>query len=432
MLTKHFFVRGLAWAMILLLAMPPGVIAQQSGTSAAFKPEELEQILAPIALHPDDLIAQILMAATYPLEVVQAERWAKQNTSLKGDALTAALEKQDWDPSVKSLVNFPQVLTMMSEKLDWTQKLGDAFIADQKTVLDTVQKLRAKAQTAGNLKTTKEQTVIVEEKIIKIEPANPQVIYVPTYNPTVVYGAWPYPAYPPYYYYPPGYVAGSAFWFAAGVGMAAAWGYAWGNCNWGGGDVNINNSRNTNINNNIDRGKYAKQQPSGGQGRFQHDPEHRKGVSYRDQGTAQKFNKAGTNDAIKSREQFRGRAEQGRQDLGRGGAGDRAGTADRGGVGDRGGAGQGGLGDRGGAGGLGGAGDRGGAGSRGSASQLGGGSGSRGGGGAFEGIGGGGSSARASSQRGSASRGSFGGGGGGARGGGGGGRGGGGGGGRRR
>ena len=276
------------------------------------------------------------MASTYPLEVVQADRWAKQNASLKGDALTKALEAQDWDPSVKSLVNFPQVLTMMSEKLDWTQKLGDAFLADQKKVLDTIQSMRAKAQSAGNLKTTKEQTVIVEEKIIKIEPANPQVIYVPTYNPTVVYGAWPYPAYPPYSYYPPGYMAGSAFWFAAGVGMGAAWGYAWGNSNWGGGDVNINNSRNTNINNNIDRGKYAKNQPAGGQGgKWQHNAEHRKGVSYRDQGTAQKFNKASTNDAIKSREQFRGRAEQGRQDIGRGGVSDRAGA----GAGDRGGAG---------------------------------------------------------------------------------------------
>jgi hypothetical protein len=416
------------WLLVLLMVMPSGVIAQQSGTSATFKPEELEQVLAPIALHPDDLIAQILMASTYPLEVVQADRFAKQNTSLKGDALTKALEAQDWDPSVKSLVNFPQVLTMMSEKLEWTQKLGDAFIADQKTVLDTIQKLRVKAQAAGNLKTTKEQTVIVEEKIIKIEPANPQVIYVPTYNPTVVYGAWPYPAYPPYYYYPPGYVASSAFWFAAGVGMSAAWGYAWGNCNWGGGDVNINNSRHTNINNNIDRGKYAKQQPSGGQGRFQHDAAHRKGVSYRDQGTAQKFNKAGTNDAIKSREQFRGRADQGRQDLARGGPGDRGGAGGAGGVGDRGGPGdRGGASKGAGAGGVGGAGDRGGAGSRGSASQLGGGgSGSRGG--AFEGVGGGGSSARASSSRGSASRG----GGGGSRGGGGGGRGGGGGGGRRR
>ena len=237
LMTTNIARQALAVLMTIFLALPPSVVAQQAG-AAALKPEELDQVLAPIALYPDSLVSQILMAATYPLEIVQADRWAKQNASLKGDALAKALEAQDWDPSVKSLVNFPQVLTMMSEKLDWTQKLGDAFLEDQKPVLDTIQSLRAKAQASGNLKTTKEQTVIVEEKIIKIEPANPQVIYVPTYNPTVVYGAWPYPAYPPYAYYPPGYVAGSAFWFAAGVGLGMAWGYAWGNCNWGGGDVN--------------------------------------------------------------------------------------------------------------------------------------------------------------------------------------------------
>jgi Spy/CpxP family protein refolding chaperone len=161
---------------------------------------------------------------------------------------------------VKSLVNFPQVLTMMSEKLDWTQKLGNAFLAHQKPVMDTIQSLRAKAQAAGNLKTTTEQTVIVEQKIIKIESASPQVIYVPTYNPTVVYGAWPYPAYPPYYYYPPGYVATTAaVSFAAGVAMGAAWGYAWGNTNYHGGNVDINNSQNININNNINRQNYSSQ-----------------------------------------------------------------------------------------------------------------------------------------------------------------------------
>ena len=434
--TKTLLIRAWAWLLILLLAVPPGVIAQQAAANASFKQEELDQLVAPIALHPDALVSQILMASTYPLEVVQADRWAKQNASLKGDALAKALEAQGWDPSVKSLVNFPQVLTMMSEKLDWTQKLGDAFIADQKKVLDTIQSLRAKAQASGNLKTTKEQTVVVEEKIIKIEPANPQVIYVPTYNPTVVYGAWPYPAYPPYYYYPPGYVAGSAFWFAAGVGMGMAWGYAWGNCNWHGGDVDIDVNRNFNSNRNIDRGKYAQNLPSrggqAGRGQWQHNPEHRKGVSYRDQGTAQKFNRASTNDAIKSREQFRGRAEQGRQEIGRGGVSDRGGLGGAGGAGDRGGlGGGGGVGDRGGAGQAGG-GSRAGTMDRGGgASSLGGASGSRGG--AFQGIDRGGSAASSASQRGSASRSSFGGGGGGAsRGGGGGGRGGGGGGGRRR
>jgi hypothetical protein len=427
MLAKRLFARGFVWLMVLLLAITPGVTAQQSDTAAVFKPEELEQILAPIALHPDSLVTQILMAATYPLEVVQAERWIKQNASLKGEALTAALEKQEWDPSVKSLVNFPQVVTMMSEQLEWTQKVGDAFLADQKQVLDTIQSLRAKAQASGNLQTTKEQTIIVEEKIIKIEPANPQVVYVPTYNPTVVYGAWPYPAYPPYTYYPPGYVASSAMWFGAGMAMGAAWGYAWGNSNWNGGEVDIDVDRNTNINTNINRDQ-AKQklQERGqgnqrGQGKWQHNPEHRKGVSYRDQGTAQKFNRASTNDAIQSREQFRGRADQGRQDLARTGAGDRGGLS---GAGDRGGlGGQGGGGDR--AAGLGG----GAGGNRAGTMDRGGSPGSRGG--AFQGISGGGSAAASASSRGSASRGSFSGGGGGARGGGGGGRGGGGGG-RRR
>ena len=437
------------WLMIGLLSAPPQVFSQQKAAApektaaAVFSQEELDQTLAPIALHPDSLVAQILMASTYPLEVVQADRWAKQNASLKGDALTKALESQNWDPSVKSLVNFPQVLTMMSEKLEWTQKLGDAFLADQKKVLDTIQSLRAKAQASGNLKTTKEQTVIVEEKIIKIEPAQPQTVYVPTYNPTVVYGAWPYPASPPYYYYPPGYVASSVLAFGAGVAMGAAWGYAWGGCNWGGGDVDIDVDRNTNINNNINRDQ-AKQnlQERGqanqrGQGKWQHNPEHRKGVSYRDQGTAQKYNRASTNQAVQSREQFRGRSEQGQQELARGG-GDRAAAGDRGGQGpggDRGGSDRAAGGDRGGAGGDRGGGDRaaisdrggqgvggdrgGSGGDRGGASQLGG-SGSRGG--AFEGVGGGGSSARSASERGSASRG---GGGGGRGGGGGGGRGGG-------
>ena len=408
-MNRTISLKTLAWFLTVLLATPPTILAQQA-EQTVFKQEELDQILAPIALYPDPLISQILMASTYPLEVIQADRWAKQNAKLKGDALTKALEQQNWDPSVKSLVNFSQVLTMMSEKLDWTQKLGDAFLADQKVVLDTIQKLRAKAQESGNLKTTQEQTVIVEEKIIKIEPANPQVIYVPSYNPTVVYGAWPYPAYPPYYYYPPGYVATSMFAFGAGVAMGAAWGYAWGNSNWGGGNVDVDVNRNFNSNRNIDRSKYQGGDRGQG-GRFQHNPEHRKGVSYRDQGTAQKFNRASTNDAIKSREQFRGRAEEGRQDIGRGGASDRASIGDRGG--------QGGPGDRGGAGNRGGGG-----------SSIGGGSGSRGG--AFSGVDRGGGAASSASSRGSASRGSSGGGGSRGGGGGGGGRGGGGGGGRRR
>jgi hypothetical protein len=317
---------ALTFFLVFLMAAPPWTLAQSAEEPKTFKQEELDQILAPIALYPDELLSQVLMASTYPLEVVQAERWAKQNKSLKGDALADALEKQDWDPSVKSLVNFPDVLTMMSEKLDWTQKLGDAFLEQQKQVMDTVQKLRQKADEAGNLKTTSEQKVIVEKetKTIVIEPANPQTVYVPTYNPTVVYGAWWYPSYPPYYYYPPGYVAGGALLsFGVGVAMGAAWGYAWGGCNWHGGDVDIDVNRNTNINNNIDRGKYKDKVGTGqgGKGNWQHNPEHRKGASYRDQATAQKFNKASTREATQARESFRGRAEQGSRDLSKGGAG---------------------------------------------------------------------------------------------------------------
>jgi hypothetical protein len=213
---------GVAIVLLFLTAYSRPLAAQEAA-APTFKAEEVDQIVAPIALYPDSLVAQILMASTYPLEVVEAARWAKDNPGLEGDALEDAVQKQTWDESVKSLTAFPQVLAMMNEKLDWTQKLGDAFLAQQSDVLDAVQRLRAKAKAEGNLETTKEQKVIVEpapvnveqkvvvegsgqaaapaaapqETIIKIEPADPQVVYVPTYNPTVVYGSWPYPSYPP-------------------------------------------------------------------------------------------------------------------------------------------------------------------------------------------------------------------------------------------
>jgi hypothetical protein len=317
---RKFISNFIVLALVLLIAAPPWAGAQEGGSAKGFGSEELEQILAPVALYPDSLLTQVLMASTYPLEVVQADRWAKQNKNLKGDALAAALEKQPWDPSVKSLVNFPEVLGMMSEKLDWTQKMGDAFLSQQKDVMASIQSLRWKAEKSGNLKSSKEQKVIVEKETIVIQPASPEVIYVPAYNPTVVYGAWPYPAYPPYPYYPPGYAAGAAaFGFVSGVAVGAAWGYAWGHADWHGGDVDVDVNRNANFNRNIDRGKYADQY-KGGKGNWQHNPEHRKGVSYRDQGTAQKFNRGSSNKAVQSRENFRGRADAGRQDIARGGA----------------------------------------------------------------------------------------------------------------
>jgi hypothetical protein len=280
-------------------APPQGPTGQDEETP--LRPEELDQLLAPIALYPDDLVAQVLTASTYPVEVVQAARFAKENSSLKGEQLLAATKDKDWDPSVKAMLQFPDVLAMMDEKLDWTTKLGNAFLAQERDVMDAVQRLRVRANEAGNLKTTQEQKVIVEQQTqtIIIQPANPQVVYVPTYNPVVVYGAWPYPAYPPYRVYPPGYVAGvSLFSFGVGVAVGAAWG-GWGGwgCNWRGGDVNINVNRYNSFtrNNYVNANRY---QLSGNvrNQTWQHNPEHRRGAQYRNTATAQRYgeNRAGT------------------------------------------------------------------------------------------------------------------------------------------
>ena len=277
-------------------------------TTKSFSQQELDQLAAPIALYPDPLVAQVLMASTYPLEIVFAERWVKANPSLKDKALEDALQNQPWDPAVKSLAVFPQVLTMMSEKLDWTQKLGDAFLAQQQDVMATIQTLRGKAVAQGTLKDSKEQSVVTEVQnnttIIKIEPADPQVVYVPTYNPSVVYGAWPYPAYPPYYWYPPGYAYGGALLgFTAGAIIGGA---LWGNVNWGGGDININSNRYNNFNrSNISDGKWN------------HNVNHRGAVPYRDKGVAQQYGRGQSANAG-SRDAFRGRADAGRQSIQRG------------------------------------------------------------------------------------------------------------------
>jgi len=318
-----------------------------------------------------------------------------------------------------------------------TQKLGDAFLAQQKDVMNAIQRLRAKADQTGNLKSGKELTVEKKQEggttYITIEPSNPEVVYVPTYNPTVVYGTWPYPAYPPYAYYPPGYVPGAAFWgFAAGVAIGAAW-HNNGNCDWHSGDVNISNTNTTNISRGEGgRGEGGKGQGGRGEGgrgqgggKWTHNPEHRKGAGYRDQASRDRFGGGQQRPGVDSRESFRGRAEQGRQDIARGGVSDRMAGSGSGGRGD--------LGGRGAsqqpAGGFGG-GDRGGRPSQQPAGGFGG--GDRGG---FGGVGGGGSQTRDFSNRGASSRqNSSMGGGGGSRGsfsGGGGGRGGGGGGGGR-
>ena len=325
-------------------APPPAAAPTDQPETPVFKKEQIDQLLAPIALYPDDLIALVLMAATYPTEIVMADRWVRkpENAKLKGDQLAAELDKQTWDPSVKSLVPFPQVLEMMSEQLDWTQKLGDAMLAQQKDVLDAVQRLRKSAESAGTLQTTPQQTVTNEGDTIIIQPSNPQTVYVPTYNPQTAYGTWPYPSYPPPYYPPPpayypAYPYGGALLtglaFGVGVGIIANnWG--WGNCNWGGGSVNIDNSRYNNINrNNINAGRA--QQLQAGSGNWRHDPSHRGGTAYRDRGSQQKFQRASTRPAG-GRQDFNGFSDRSGIGNNRGGVGDNRGGVgnNRGGIGD--------------------------------------------------------------------------------------------------
>jgi hypothetical protein len=240
---------------------------------------------------------------------------------------------------VKSLCAFPTVLEKMNEKIDWTQKLGDAFLAQQKEVMQAVQVLRGKAKETGNLKSTKEVTVKEEPapagspapQTIIIESPDPEVVYVPTYNTATVYGAWGYPYYPPYSYYPPGYAYGAAFWsFTAGVIVGGA---IWGNCNWGGNDVDIDINRQNNfnrneINNNRNSnntgnrtGNNNRASATNNKQSWSHNSEHRKGVGYKDSATQQKFNRGSSQQATQAREQYRGRAEQGRDQISREGVG---------------------------------------------------------------------------------------------------------------
>jgi hypothetical protein len=333
----------IAVAMVFPALRLPHAMAQApapsagSSAQAPLSQDKLDSLLAPIALYPDELLAQTLMASTYPLDVVAAARFVKENRELKGEALDKAVLEKNWDPSVQSLTAYPQVLEMMNDKLDWTQELGDAFLADEKRVLQTVQGLRQKADAAGNLKSNEQQKVVKEQQTIIIEPAQPDVVYVPTYNPTVVYGSWWAPAYPPYYYppppyyYPGGYFAAGLIGFGIGVAIANNhWG--WGNCNWGGGNIDIDvNRNNTFINNSAEFKNKVKG------GNWNHNPAQRKGVAYRDAGTREQFRRSDPA-ATASRRDARGHDRAGpsagtrdvQRELQRGG-----GDFDRGGAGTR-------------------------------------------------------------------------------------------------
>ena len=248
--------------------------------------DQLDSLVAPVALYPDPLLAQTLAASTYPLEIIQLQQWMEKNKNLKDKALADAVAKQPWDPSVQSMAGVPEALQRMATNIQWTTDLGNAFLAQQPDVLAAVQRMRAKAQGTGALKTSQEQTVETQtqggKEVIVIQQPNPEVVYVPSYDPAVVYGP---PAYPYYPYTYPGYLPGAGL--ALGVGIIAGGIWAnnnWGNCNWGGGDLTINNNnnfnRNVNRNTNVNRGQG---------GNWQHNPQHRGNAPYGDRGTAGKY-----------------------------------------------------------------------------------------------------------------------------------------------
>jgi hypothetical protein len=256
--------------------------------------QELDQMLAPIALYPDSLLSQILMASTYPLEIVEASRWSKANPNLTGDQAVKAVEQYSWDPSVKSLVAFPQILAMMDEKLTWTERLGDAFLAQQPQVMDTVQSLRQKAYAAGNLRSTDQIRVDQQGQTIVVQPANPEVIYVPYYDPRVVYGPWWWPAYPPVYWGPwPGYVVHPGFFagFAWGVGITVGVGFFFGAFDWPHRHINV-----VNVNNFFFRNPAVRV--------WEHDPIHRRGVPYRAVELRRQFGRMSASPDV--RREFRG------------------------------------------------------------------------------------------------------------------------------
>jgi hypothetical protein len=278
------------------VAGPAGAQSTSAAPAAAtagastFSDQELDQMLAPVALYPDSLLSQVLMAATYPADVKEAAAWSKANPNVKGDDAVAKVQDKPWEASVQSLVAFPQVLTMMDEHPDQTQRLGDAFLADPARVMDHVQLLRSKAKEAGNLQSNEQQKVATtteaNKQVIVVEPAQPEKVYVPVYQPTVVYGSWWYPSYPPYYWPPPRYYyPGGAFvagfiWGAAVVGIHNS---LWGGFSWGRGDIDININRYNNIN--------VKHIDVNRRNTFVHNPDRRGNVPYRDSRSQQQYGK---------------------------------------------------------------------------------------------------------------------------------------------
>jgi len=326
-----------------------GAIAFGAQASSRIPPDQLDSLVAPIALYPDPLLSQTLVASTYPLEIMQLQQWLDRNKGLKDKALADAAAKQPWDPSIQAMAAVPDVVKLLANDLQWTTDLGNAFLAQQGDVMDAVQRMRQKAQGTGALHSTQQQTVDTQaidgKSVVVIQPASQDVVYVPSYNPVAVYGepVYPYPPiyYPPYY---PGVAAASAISFGIGWAMGAAWGGGWGwGPGWGRNEININNNNffnRNNINNIGNRGNINRVNPLGGNRAgnnvWQHNPQHRGGAPYGDRATANRFGGAARGDSLANR-QASARQQIGRQggnlSSARGGAGVAGGARNRAGAG---------------------------------------------------------------------------------------------------
>jgi hypothetical protein len=267
-------------------APQPDAAAPAEEAAPKIPDAELDSLVAPIALYPDPLLSQALVASTYPVELIQLQQWTKKNTGLKDQALADAVAKQPWDPSIQGLAPFPDVVETLAENIQWTSDLGNAFLAQQADVMAAIQRMRAKAQGTGALKTSAQQKVETQsmdggQQAIVIQPADPNTVYVPSYDPATVYGPPAYP-YPPVTY--PGYVAGAALTFGTGLALGAAWGGGWGyNCGWNNGDVDVN------VNNKYVNNYNKKNNINSANKNWQHNPQHRGNAPYGNKATANKY-----------------------------------------------------------------------------------------------------------------------------------------------
>jgi len=282
---------------LIALGNPASIVGQtqqQAGPpqeAPKIPDDQLDSLVAPIALYPDPLLAEVLAASTYPLEIIELQQFLTKNPDLKDQALADAVTKQDWDPTVQGLAALPDVVKRLADDIQWTTDLGNAFLAQQSDVMNAVQRMRKKAQDKGTLKSDDKMSVNTEvaadKNVIVIEQANPQVVYVPSYDPTAVYGA---PAYPyPSMYYPPYHAGGLFLSWGVGVAMGAAWGGGGWCCHagWSGNNININNNNNFVRNSNRQNANIGNR--TGGGGNWQHNPQHRGGAPYSNRATQDRY-----------------------------------------------------------------------------------------------------------------------------------------------